>query len=179
MIAHAIDVRAAAGIGLCGELTAVGVKRHAENIWHHHPFVGVDVTVPHPVRKLLRIGARDEREISEHHQTFDVVRIGAAVDAVENGGDALHFCFLRVGEQRCEWAMCVEFVKLRVLGHPTPVAIENVFAPTKNLTDETLGAVNRHATFGECVGCGVEHFFRQQQTVVEIGREQRVCEMPV
>ena len=98
MIAHAIDVCAAAGVRLSGELTAVGVKRHAENVWHHHPFVGVDVTVPHPVRKLLRIGARDEREISEHHQAFDVVRIGAVVDAVENGGDALHFCFLRVGE---------------------------------------------------------------------------------
>ena len=179
MIAHSIDVCAAAGIRFGGELTTIGVKRHAENIWHHHPFVGVDVAVPHPVRKLLRIGARDECKIAEHHQAFDVVRIGAVVDAVENSGDAFHFCFLWVCEQRREWAVRIEFVELRVFGHPTPVAIENVFAPTENLANETFGAVDRHFAFGESVGCGVENFFWQQQTVVEIGREQRVREMPV
>ena len=67
--------------------------------------------------------------------------------------------------------MRVEFVELRVFGHPPPVAIENVFTPAENLANKTLGAVNWHATFGECVGCGVDNFFWQQQPVVEIGRE--------
>ena len=98
MIAHAIDVSTTTRIRLRSELTAVGVKRHAENIWHHHPFMGVDVTVPHPVRKLLWIGARDECKIAEHHQAFDVVRVGAVVDAVENGSHAFHFGLFRIGE---------------------------------------------------------------------------------
>ena len=179
MIAHSIDVCAATCVRLRSKLTTIGVKRHAENVWHHHPFVGVDVAVPHPVRKLLRIGARDECEIAEHHQAFDVVRIGAVVDAVENGGDAFHFCFIRVGEQRREWAMRVEFVEFGVFGHPPPVTIENVFAPTENLANKTFGAVDRHFAFGESVGCDVENFLWQEQTIVEIRREQRVCEMPV
>ncbi len=82
MIAHAIDVSATAGIGLGRELTAVGIKRHAKNIGHHDPLVGVDIAIPHPGGELLRVSARDEREIAEHHQTFDVVRIGAVVDAI-------------------------------------------------------------------------------------------------
>ena len=54
--------------------------------------------------------------------------------------------------------MRVEFVELRVFRHPTPVTIENVFAPTENLADKTFGAVDRHVALGESIGCRVDDF---------------------
>ena len=75
--------------------------------------------------------------------------------------------------------MRLQMIALCVVGHPAPVTVPDVFAPTENLADETLGAVDRHVAFGERIGCRIDYFLGEQQTVVEIRREQLMGEMPI
>jgi len=73
MVAHAIDIRTTAGIGLGGQHSAVGIKRHTDHVGHHDPLGCVDETIPHPLGELLGVGARDEGKVAEHHQPFNVM----------------------------------------------------------------------------------------------------------
>ena len=73
MVAHAVDIRATAGIGLGGQHSAIGIQRHTNHVGHHDPLGCVDETIPHPLSELLGVGTGDEGKVAEHHESFNVM----------------------------------------------------------------------------------------------------------
>lgn len=94
------------------------------------------------------------------------------VDALEYCREAFHLGFFWVRKHRRQWSVCLQMIALRVVGHPAPITIPDVFAPAKNLTNKTFGAIDWNEPFFKSICCCVENLVGQEQAVVEIGREQ-------
>ena len=73
MVAHAVDIRATAGIWLGGQHSTIGIERHTDHVGHHDPLGCVDETIPHPLSELLGVGTGDEGKVAEHHESFNVM----------------------------------------------------------------------------------------------------------
>ncbi|MFM1761632.1 MAG: hypothetical protein RL478_1242, partial [Actinomycetota bacterium] len=74
------------------------------------------------------------------------------VDAIEHCAHAFHLCLFWVFEQWGQWTVRLKMITLRVVGHPTPITIPDVFAPTKNLTNETFGTIDWNFAIGKRLG---------------------------
>ncbi len=143
MIAHPVDVGTTGGVRLGGHQTGIGVEGHPDHVRHHHPFGAVDEARPHPLGHGLGVDPRGEGEVAEHHQPFDVVGVGVVVDVGDHGRDTGHLRRGLAGEHRWQRAVGVEPVQVAVVGHVVPVHAPDVFAPSEDLADESLGAVDR------------------------------------
>ncbi len=58
--------------------------------------------------------------------------------------------------------MSLQMIALGIIRHPTPITIPDVFAPTKNLTNETFGAIDWNFSIGKRLGSSIEHFVGEQ-----------------
>ena len=133
------DVARRAGVGLAGDHAAVGELAHAAGVGHLHPLEGVGVDAQVPGVHLVRVAARQQREVAGDHQALDVVGVGG-VERLANGvAQAGH---LRPagpvpGRQR---APGVERVALRVARHARPIHPAHELPPAQDLAHETLAA---------------------------------------
>ena len=84
------------------------------------------------------------------------------VDTIEHSIHAFHLRLFRVREERRQWPVRLQMILLRVIGHPTPITIPDVFAPAKNLANETFGAIDWNFAIGKRLGSSIEHFVGKQ-----------------
>ena len=90
MVAHPVDVGAARCVRLGRHAAAVGMKSHPDHVGGHDPVSPVDEGGPHPPSHGLRVGARCQRQVPEHHQPFDVVNVRLVVQRLDGVRNTRH-----------------------------------------------------------------------------------------
>ena len=89
---------------------------------------------------MLGINAGKKREIAQHHETLDVVRVGLTLCLIDALSQAAQLCIASPIEIR-KRTVCIQRVSVSELGHIPPVHAANILAPSDDLTDEPLSGV--------------------------------------
>ena len=121
----------------------------------------------------LRIQAGQQREIADHHQALDVVRMRLRQGLSDGIGQAAH-AHAAGPEPIRQGRVVAEVIERHVAGHLRPVHATDVFAPSQDLADEALHRRQRRMSRTPC-GLGArDHLGRMQHLGVQGEREQRV-----
>ncbi len=75
IVAHLADVSARRRVRLGRHVPAIRMQGHADDVGGHDPVESIDIHLQIPAQRGLRLNARDEEEITQHHETLD--RLGA------------------------------------------------------------------------------------------------------
>src|SRR5689334_9616807 len=89
VVAHPVDVGAAAGVRLGRHEAAVRVLGHADDVRQHDPVVAVHEAALEPVGQLRRIVAALQRPVAEHHEPLDVVGPAVLADGAQHVGETV------------------------------------------------------------------------------------------
>ena len=179
VLTHPLDVSATGGVRLGHENPAVGVGAHTDDVRHHHPLGGIDELFAHPIEELLRVHARDKCEVGQHHEPWDVMNPSARFDIGHDCANAVHFCLVRISEERQQRPAGLELIECAVFLSKEPIHSVDVFPPANNLPNKRLDRLNRSLPCAVGGNHGVDGFTRIEQSVVEVGAEERVVERPV
>ena len=137
LIGHLEDVVGTGNVGLGGERPAIGELRHAVNVRHHDPVIGIDEKLGEPAIHLMGIETAQQHEISQHHESLDVMAIRLimkladdAVDGRDAGGGVVKGFGDATGVMKE-----IEISNLRAA-----MAVDAIheFPPADDLTDETF-----------------------------------------
>ena len=163
--AHLVDVVASGRVGLCHHRAAVGIERHAGGVGSHHPLSSVNEGALKPADHLPRFKLGEHRNVTEHHQSLNVVGVTVATYAVNDAikaGPARRLAPVGGGKRGGGLK--------RVIALPLPAAqpvhAPHILTPADHLANETLGRFNRHAAFLPRSLGGLRHLKRLDQAEV-------------
>jgi hypothetical protein len=72
---HLVNVIGTADIGLGAHDSSVRILRHAIDVGHHHPIIGINEQSHKPSMHLIGIKFAQAHEIAQDHQALDVMGI--------------------------------------------------------------------------------------------------------
>ena len=75
VVAHFQNIVAARYVGFGGHLSAIGILTHTINIRHHHPIIRINEEFHKPAIDFIRIEFTQVHEVTQHHQSFDVMTV--------------------------------------------------------------------------------------------------------
>lgn len=162
VVAHLFLIGRSRRIGFGGEETAISKKNHAKNVGNHDPVIGVEVHLGIPAEDGLGFVATQEKVVSKHHETLDVMIVGVIDGAVNGLGNAAHFSLSGVSPAG-KGASSFEKINLAVLRHFEPVDAVDEFAPTKNLADKAFDGIERGFAFAVGFFRGLNAFLRGEK----------------
>ena len=84
LVRHLADIVRSGEIWLGGERAAVGELRHAVDIRHHDPVVGVDEHLHEPAVDVVRSNPAQQHEVPEDHQPLDMVAPALAEELTDD-----------------------------------------------------------------------------------------------
>ena len=173
LVTHFEHVVGPRDVGLGGEGAAVGELRHAVDIGHHHPVVGIHKQLHEPFVNVIWADAAEHHEVAEQHQPLDVVTITINEDLLDHAVDGWDACgpvIEGLGHGS------IEFPVVAIADLHAAVAIDpaHELAPADHLADEAFQRVERHfALHRERL---VDDVLRIEQADVEHGRDRRMVD---
>ena len=173
IVGHAVDIGPARGIGLAGQIAAIGEQHHARYIRQLDPFIGVGIDHKIPFIHVARVDAGQKREIPQHHQTLDMVRIGIAARRIDRLPHAVHVG-LAAPEEIRKLAVRAKEIHSGVIRHLQPVDAAHKLAPAEDLADKPLDSVQRRMAGVPGRLGGANSLRRQQQAGIQIEADMAV-----
>ena len=175
VVAHALDVFAGRDVGLGGEVAAVRVLRHADDVGQLDPLHRIDVDRQIPLVHPTRLHPEHQGVEPRDHQPLDVVGVAELKRLPDRVAQAGHLGVTRP-EKRRQRAGRAEGVDRRVVRHAQPVDAAHEFPPTQDLADKPLRARQRRPA-GAVGRLRRRHdLARIEQLEIQRGRQTRVVE---
>lgn len=90
VIRHASNIRTSGYVRLVGRLPASGEEDHIVHVLVHYPLVAVDRKFHEPSKPVLSFDLAQKHEVSDHHQSFDVMKISGLEGFLHGHVDGKH-----------------------------------------------------------------------------------------
>ena len=128
--------------------------------------MGVDIHFQKPIVRLLWIDPGEEQEISEDHESLDMVVVGSAADFADDAVEAVHRGVARVEKIR-QRASGLKGVRCEVVGHFQPIHAIHKFPPADDLPHESFHRRDRSAAVPVGANGGIDTFHREEESEVQ------------
>ena len=179
VVAHPLEIGAAAGVGLAAHQAAIGKLAHAAGVGQLHPLDGIHIDAEIPLIHLVRIDPRQQGKVAGHHQPLDMVGVTVLKRLANSVAHAGHPSFA-APEKAGQRPVGPEKIGLLVVGHLLPVKGANKLAPAEDLANKPLHLCQRDGgLIGLPVGFGgADHLKRMKHLAVEGKRQAAVKQAP-
>ena len=127
-----------------------------------------------PVREGLRIQARQQAVVRQHHQALDVMGVTGLFDLLKHRVHAGHAAAATVLQPSRQGVLGLELIALAVGGSEPVVEAMGVLPPPQDLADDPLQTGQRHGAVASGLLQDSNHFQGVEQAEVQIRREQRM-----
>ncbi|VXA84398.1 hypothetical protein AERO8C_170071 [Aeromonas veronii] len=179
VVAHPLEIGAAAGVGFAAHQAAIGKLAHAAGVGQLDPLDGIHIDAEIPLIHLVRIEPRQQGKVAGHHQPLDMVGVAMLQRLMNGVAHAGHPGFT-APEETGQRPVGPEKIGLLVVGHLFPVEGTDKLAPAEDLANKPLHLRQRDVgLIGLPVGFGAaDHLKRMKHFAVEGKRQTAVKQAP-